>query len=210
MAQSGLDLPEKDYYFRTDQKSVEREELVKQAFPQLGRICENRGVSWGEVDLRWGITDEASAEGKVLPLRLSEIQRCGWFIGLLGDRYGWVPEEIPLELLEAQPGLHEHRGDLPRSDQAPFSAWRSSWPERLKPIHCRPSNAYSSGRDRCALTDATRQHTLVPTAVHVSLSGPPCHTEPRFTPVTHPQWLRPATGRSFLVPRISSSSFENP
>jgi hypothetical protein len=113
MAQSGLDLPEKDYYFRTDQKSVEREELVKQAFPQLGRICENRGVSWGEVDLRWGITDEASAEGKVLPLRLSEIQRCGWFIGLLGDRYGWVPEEIPLELLEAQPGLHEHRGDLP-------------------------------------------------------------------------------------------------
>jgi hypothetical protein len=32
----------------------EREELVKQIFPQLRRLCESRGVTWGEVDLRWG------------------------------------------------------------------------------------------------------------------------------------------------------------
>jgi hypothetical protein len=29
----------------------EREELVKQVFPQLRRLCERRGVTWGEVDL---------------------------------------------------------------------------------------------------------------------------------------------------------------
>src|SRR2546429_290672 len=88
----------------------EREELVKQIFPQLRRLCESRGVTWGEVDLRWGVPDEAKAEGKVLPLCLSEIERCRpYFIGLLGERYGWVPEEIPEELLEVQPWLNEHR-----------------------------------------------------------------------------------------------------
>ncbi|MGA2457752.1 MAG: DUF4062 domain-containing protein [Terriglobales bacterium] len=88
----------------------EREELVKQIFPQLRRLCESRGVTWGEVDLRWGVPDEAKAEGKVLPLCLAEIEHCRpYFIGLLGERYGWVPEEIPRELVETQPWLNEHR-----------------------------------------------------------------------------------------------------
>ena len=87
----------------------EREELVKQIFPQLRRLCESRGVTWGEVDLRWGVPDEAKAEGKVLPLCLQEIEHCRpFFIGLLGERYGWVPEEIPESLFETQPWLREH------------------------------------------------------------------------------------------------------
>jgi len=90
----------------------EREELVKQIFPQLRRLCESRGVTWGEVDLRLGVPDEAKAEGKVLPLCLAEIERCRpYFIGLLGERYGWVPEEIPEDLIEAQPWLTKHRKD---------------------------------------------------------------------------------------------------
>ena len=41
---------------------------------------------------------------------LAEIEHCRpYFIGLLGERYGWVPEEIPPELLEAQPWLTDHR-----------------------------------------------------------------------------------------------------
>ena len=88
----------------------EREELVKQIFPQLRRLCESRGVTWGEVDLRWGVPDEAKAEGNVLPLCLAEIEHCRpYFIGLLGERYGWVPEEIPEELIAEQPWLNEHR-----------------------------------------------------------------------------------------------------
>jgi tetratricopeptide (TPR) repeat protein len=87
----------------------EREELVKQIFPQLRRLCESRGVTWGEVDLRWGVPDEAKAEGKVLPLCLQEIEHCRpYFIGLLGERYGWVPEAIPESLFETQPWLREH------------------------------------------------------------------------------------------------------
>ena len=87
----------------------ERDLLIKKIFPQLRKLCEERAVTWTEVDLRWGITTEESAEGKVLPLCLAEIQRCRpYFIGLLGERYGWVPESIPADLLESQTWLKEH------------------------------------------------------------------------------------------------------
>ncbi len=87
----------------------EREELIKRIFPQLRKLCESRGVIWGEVDLRWGIPDEAKAEGKVLPICLAEIHRCRpYFIGLLGERYGWVPDEIPPDLIAREPWLKEH------------------------------------------------------------------------------------------------------
>lgn len=89
---------------------AERDELGKFIFPQLRKLCEQRGVTWGEVDLRWGITDEQKAEGKVLPICLEEIRRCRpYFIGLLGERYGWIPDEIPPELVEREPWLVEHR-----------------------------------------------------------------------------------------------------
>ena len=65
---------------------AERDHLVTVIFPQLRRLCEARGVTWGEVDLRWGVTDEEAAEGKVLPICLEEIRRCRpYFIGLLGE-----------------------------------------------------------------------------------------------------------------------------
>ncbi|MCJ7754546.1 MAG: DUF4062 domain-containing protein, partial [Thermoanaerobaculales bacterium] len=90
--------------------AAERDELVKWVFPQVRKLCDERGVTWGEVDLRWGITDEQQAEGRVLPVCLAEIERCRpYFIGLLGQRYGSLPEEIPAGLLEQEPWLQEHR-----------------------------------------------------------------------------------------------------
>src|SRR5438552_8621310 len=75
---------------------AERDYLVKFIFPHLRKLCESRHVSFGEVDLRWGITDKETAEGKVLPLCMQEIEGCHpYFIGLLGDRYGWIPPIIP-------------------------------------------------------------------------------------------------------------------
>ena len=89
---------------------AEREELIKRVFPQLRKLCEGRGVTWGEVDLRWGVTDEQKAEGKVLPICLAEIDNFQpYFIGLLGERYGWVPDEIDPALIEREPWLAEHR-----------------------------------------------------------------------------------------------------
>jgi tetratricopeptide (TPR) repeat protein len=66
-------------------------------------------VEWGEVDLRWGITDEEKAEGQVLPLCLEEIERCHpFFICLLGNRYGSRPDAIPRDLIERHPWLKNY------------------------------------------------------------------------------------------------------
>jgi len=90
----------------------DRDYLVKNIFPQLRKLCESRGVTWAEIDLRWGITDESAAEGKVLPICLEEIQKCRpYFIGLLGERYGWVPDTISPELLEKEEWLKEQFND---------------------------------------------------------------------------------------------------
>jgi ATP/maltotriose-dependent transcriptional regulator MalT len=92
---------------------AERDELVKRVFPQIRRLCEQRGVVWGEVDLRWGVTDEQKAEGDVLGICLDEIDRTRpFFIGLLGQRYGWVPDAIPAALAERMGWL---TADLGRS-----------------------------------------------------------------------------------------------
>ena len=89
----------------------ERDHLVKFVFPELRRLCESRGVTWGEVDLRWGVTDEEAAEGQALPICLEEIKRCRpYFIGLLGERYGWIPQAVPEDLIEREPWLQEQFG----------------------------------------------------------------------------------------------------
>jgi hypothetical protein len=51
---------------------AERDHLVKFIFPQLRKLCEQRGVTWGEVDLRWGVTQEQAERGEVLPLCLAQ------------------------------------------------------------------------------------------------------------------------------------------
>ena len=89
----------------------ERDELVKRVFPAIRRLCESRGVTFAEIDLRWGVTDEQKAEGEVLPLCLAEIDRSRpYFIGLLGQRYGWVPDEISADLVRQIGWLGESAG----------------------------------------------------------------------------------------------------
>ncbi len=86
---------------------AERDELVEKVFPELRRRCRSRFVELLEVDLRWGITEEQSRQGATLKICLQEIDRCRpsapvFFIGLLGERYGWVPppDYYPQEVLE--------------------------------------------------------------------------------------------------------------
>jgi len=87
----------------------ERELLIKEIFPELRRICAERLITLTEVDLRWGITEKQAAEGKVLPICLQEIRACRpYFIGLLGERYGWIPQSVDPRLIVKEPWLLEH------------------------------------------------------------------------------------------------------
>jgi nephrocystin-3 len=71
---------------------AEGDVLVKQVFPELKKRCRERFVEFVEVDLRWGVTEEQAKRGEVLPICLAQINRCRpYFIGLLGERYGWHP-----------------------------------------------------------------------------------------------------------------------
>ncbi len=70
----------------------EREVLIKRVFPRLRDYCSQRQVQITEIDLRWGITDEEAQQGKVIAACLNEVDKSRpYFIGILGDRYGWCP-----------------------------------------------------------------------------------------------------------------------
>jgi len=87
----------------------EREALIKHVFPELQKICAKRKVAWNEVDLRWGVPSEESAH--VLPTCLAEIDNCRpFFIGLLGNRYGHIPEVEDTAATEMYPWLKKARG----------------------------------------------------------------------------------------------------
>ena len=91
----------------------ERDLLVKRVFPALRARLKDRFVELVDVDLRWGITAEEAERGEVLPICLSEIDRARpYFIGMLGERYGWVPppDGYAADLLERQPWLKKHQG----------------------------------------------------------------------------------------------------
>jgi len=91
----------------------ERDLLVRKVFPELRRRCQTRQVELVDVDLRWGITEQEAQQGKVLPICLAEIDRSRpFFMGFIGERYGWVPEkdQYDLSLIMEQSWLDEHRG----------------------------------------------------------------------------------------------------
>ena len=91
----------------------ERNYLTKKIFPSIREACEKRGVSFTVLDLRWGITEEASRTGKVIEICMDEIRRTKpFFIGLLGGRYGWIPTEketgLNRHLTEKYPWITEY------------------------------------------------------------------------------------------------------
>ena len=79
---------------------AERTYLVKQVFPKVRAACLERQVGFSEIDLRWGVSEEESKNGATVEICLKEIDRCRdfppFFIGFLGERYGWIPKHDEL------------------------------------------------------------------------------------------------------------------
>ncbi|GBG32020.1 Protein kinase, putative [Hondaea fermentalgiana] len=93
--------------------ALERDYLMRHALPELRKFGESRGVTVVFVDLRWGVTSEESSSGAVVRLCLQEIDTCRpFFVGLLGERYGWhlaPPGGYVDELLEQTMDIGEAR-----------------------------------------------------------------------------------------------------
>lgn len=86
--------------------NLERSYLVKHVFPRVRDICLARHVGFTEIDLRWGVTEDDSRNGRTLDICLKEIDRCRdfppFFIGFIGERYGWVPSKEKLNIKQSQ------------------------------------------------------------------------------------------------------------
>ena len=78
---------------------AERDYLRTRVFPELEERLRQRRHHLEPIDLRWGVETvtaehEHAKEMQVLKVCLAEVERSRPFlIGLLGDRYGWVPPE---------------------------------------------------------------------------------------------------------------------
>lgn len=87
----------------------EREILNLEVFPVVKGVCDRLGVAFNVIDLRWGITQEDQAGDSVIDLCLEEIRHCRpYFIGLIGNRYGWIPDSINPDVTEKFPFIKEN------------------------------------------------------------------------------------------------------
>jgi hypothetical protein len=88
--------------------AAEREALHQRVFPELDRLCRQRGARFQAVDLRWGVSEQAMRDRRTMPICLEEIARCQRitprpnFLALLGNRYGWRP--LPSQIVAGEFG----------------------------------------------------------------------------------------------------------
>ena len=121
----------------TDMKA-ERNALQEQVFPRLRSLAAAHGCRFQAIDLRWGVSNEASLDQQTMKICLSEIERCQKvsprpnFIVLLGDRYGWcpLPEEIPADEY-TMICTHIHSGDVSLLDE-----WYRLDENAVPPVYC--------------------------------------------------------------------------
>ena len=118
---------------------AERELLATRVFPELRCWCERRRLRLEEIDPRWGCTElEATRNGKAVQVCLNEIDRCRpFFLGFVGQRYGWVPraDDVTPWILQQYYGLENE-----------LEAGRSL--QELEVIHgvCRPLGLLTPGQ----------------------------------------------------------------
>ncbi len=77
---------------------VERDIIKFEVIPALNAIYNKKGVEIQAIDLRYGVNTtgmtEAEASEKVLNMCVNSIDRSRpFFVGFIGNRYGWIPSE---------------------------------------------------------------------------------------------------------------------
>jgi WD40 repeat protein len=88
----------------------ERDYLIGSVLPELRADLQKHHIHLRDIDLRWGVTKEQAENNNVLELLLNQIDTCDFFIGMVGGRYGFVPNLIHARVLAAHPWLRDCRG----------------------------------------------------------------------------------------------------
>ncbi|XP_035227346.1 telomerase protein component 1-like, partial [Stegodyphus dumicola] len=102
---------------------AERDMLIRYVIPELKKRASSICVKINEVDLRWGITEADCSTKRATELCLLEAQKCDYFIGILGERYGTIfkfetPDSPELKWVQDYPSglsvteLEVHAGAL--------------------------------------------------------------------------------------------------
>ena len=83
----------------------ERNALQRHVFPTISERCLQQGGRFQAVDLRWGVSEEASHDRRTMAICFKEIESCQKFpqpnfIALLGQRYGWRPLPQSISIAE--------------------------------------------------------------------------------------------------------------
>jgi len=68
---------------------AERDLLTRYVFPELRQRAKSLFVNLYQTDLRWGIAESQTKQSVFLCL--NEVYRSDYFIGLIGERYGFIP-----------------------------------------------------------------------------------------------------------------------
>ncbi len=117
---------------------AERNALQAHVFPRLRQLCAQHGARFQAIDLRWGVSTEASLDQQAMDICLGEIARCQQtsprpnFIVLLGDRYGWMPPPAHIPDHEYQ----QIDSMLGARDQAVLAEWYTQDRNALPPVWC--------------------------------------------------------------------------
>ena len=121
---------------------AEREALQERVFPRLRDLCTAHGAHFQAIDLRWGVSQEASLDQQTMNICLDEIRRCHRvtprpnFLVLLGDRYGWRPLPPRIQASEFET-LLKHMS----ARESRLLCWRQEQPAGGKGWYRRDDNA---------------------------------------------------------------------
>ncbi|XP_068752515.1 NACHT domain- and WD repeat-containing protein 1-like isoform X2 [Montipora capricornis] len=116
---------------------LDRNELMQEVFEPIRDLCQQRGVAFEVVDLRWGVRQESVDDHRVVNICMEEIKRCQEislgiaFIALLGDKYGWRPLPSSVDSDEFE-SLLEH---IDKLDRELVTTWYLRDDNAVPPCH---------------------------------------------------------------------------
>jgi tetratricopeptide (TPR) repeat protein len=124
---------------------AERDYLIKVTFPALREKLLPYRFELFDIDLRWGITEDEAKNEQVISLCLEQVDQCRpFFLAFLGERYGWIPSQVPSDtqtrfpLVTKFPGVSvtelELRHGILNAENAPRAMVLLRKPETLETI----------------------------------------------------------------------------